>query len=251
MTDWLHTLQRVGERGLDAVLVTVTSGQGSTPRDAGAKMLVTVDGIHGTVGGGELEFQATEVARSLLRATGGKEGRRFPLGADLGQFCGGAANLIFERIPPGVEWVQLLAEWQQAGEACVLATSATGEGRMLVRANAAWGSLGSDAADAAVLETARRLLAQGEDAPRLVTLDDGAAVLLEPLRPSDFHVVLFGAGTSGARSCACWARCRAGWPGWTLARPSFRARCPTTSASRSPTRRSARSRPLAPGATFW
>ena len=197
MTDWLHTLQRVGERGLDAVLVTVTSGQGSTPRDAGAKMLVTVDGIHGTVGGGELEFQATEVARSLLRATGGKEGRRFPLGADLGQFCGGAANLIFERIPPGVEWVQLLAEWQQAGEACVLATSATGEGRMLVRANAAWGSLGSDAADAAVLETARRLLAQGEDAPRLVTLDDGAAVLLEPLRPSDFHVVLFGAGHVG------------------------------------------------------
>ncbi|MGH8683266.1 MAG: XdhC family protein, partial [Burkholderiales bacterium] len=59
MTDWLHTLQRVGERGLDCVLVTVTSGQGSIPREAGAKMLVTVDAIHGTIGGGELEFQAT------------------------------------------------------------------------------------------------------------------------------------------------------------------------------------------------
>jgi len=197
VTDWLHTLQRVGERGLDAVLVTVASGQGSTPRDAGAKMLVTVDAIHGTIGGGELEFQATGIARELLRATGGKEVKRFPLGADLGQYCGGAANLVFERVSPSAEWVGVLAAWQEAGEACVLATPATGDGRLLVRANDAWGSLGAGATDARAVEIARRLLVETDRAPRVVALDDGAAVLFEPLQPSDFHVVVFGAGHVG------------------------------------------------------
>jgi xanthine dehydrogenase accessory factor len=197
VTDWLHALQRVGERGLEAVLVTVTSGQGSTPRDAGAKMLVTVDAIHGTIGGGELEFRATEVARSLLRAGGAKEAKRFPLGADLGQYCGGAASLIFERVDPDAEWVRVLAEWQQAGDACVLATPATADGRLLVRASGTWGSLGTGAADAQATEIARRLLAETERAPRLVALEDGASVLFEPLQPCDFHVVLFGAGHVG------------------------------------------------------
>jgi xanthine dehydrogenase accessory factor len=197
VTDWLHTLQRVGERGLDCVLVTVTSGQGSIPREAGAKMLVTVDAIHGTIGGGELEFQATGVARDLLRASGGKETRRFPLGADLGQFCGGAASLVFERVSPGAEWVGVLAAWQEAGDAAVLATPATGDGRLLVRANDAWGSLGAGATDARAVEIARRLLGETERTPRLVVLEDGIPVLFEPLQPADFHVVVFGAGHVG------------------------------------------------------
>jgi xanthine dehydrogenase accessory factor len=197
VTDWLHTLQRVGERGLDCVLVTVTSGRGSTPRDAGAKMLVAVDAIHGTIGGGELEFQATGIARDLLRATGGKETRRFPLGADLGQYCGGAANLVFERVSPGAAWVEVLAAWQEAGDPCVLATPATGEGRLLVRANATWGSLGDGTADGQAAEIAHRLLVDPDRTPRLVTLEDGTAVLFEPLQPADFHVVVFGAGHVG------------------------------------------------------
>ena len=179
------------------MLVTVASGQGSTPRDAGAKMLVTVDAIHGTIGGGELEFQATSIARNLLRATGGKETKRFPLGADLGQYCGGAANLVFERVSSGAEWVGVLGAWQEAGEACVLATPATGDGRLLVGPNDTWGSLGAGATDARAAEIARRLLAEPDRAPRLVALDDGAAVLFELLQPSDFHVVVFGAGHVG------------------------------------------------------
>ncbi|MGH8696956.1 MAG: xanthine dehydrogenase accessory protein XdhC [Burkholderiales bacterium] len=209
MTDWLHTLQRVGERGLDCVLVTVTSGQGSIPREAGAKMLVTVDAIHGTIGGGELEFQATGLARDLLREEplvkgvgkrsepGDFQTRRFPLGADLGQYCGGAANLIFERVSPGAEWVGALAAWQEAGDPCVLATPAAGGGRLLVRANDAWGSLGTGATDAGAVAIARRLLAEADRTPRLVTLEDRTAVLLEPLQPSDFRVVVFGAGHVG------------------------------------------------------
>jgi xanthine dehydrogenase accessory factor len=197
LTDWLHTLQRVGERGLDCVLVTVTSGQGSIPREAGARMLVTVDAIHGTIGGGELEFQATGIARNLLRATGGKETRRFPLGTDLGQFCGGAANLVFERVAPGAEWLGVLAAWQEAGKPCVLATPASGDGRLLIGPNETWGSVGAGATHAEAVEIARRLLVEADRAPRLVTLEGGTAVLFEPLQPPDFHVVVFGAGHVG------------------------------------------------------
>jgi xanthine dehydrogenase accessory factor len=197
VTDWLHSLQRVGERGLDAVLVTVAAGQGSTPRDAGAKMLVTVDAIHGTIGGGELEFQATGIARDLLRAARGKEARRVPLGTDLGQYCGGAASLVFERVSPGAEWVRVLAQWQELGAPCVVATTMTGDGRLLVRASDTWGSLGTEAADARAAEIARSLLAENDGTPRIVALADGLTVLLESLQPSDFRILLFGAGHVG------------------------------------------------------
>jgi xanthine dehydrogenase accessory factor len=42
----------------DAVLVTVHDTQGSVPREAGAWMLVFADLVHGTIGGGHLEFDA-------------------------------------------------------------------------------------------------------------------------------------------------------------------------------------------------
>ena len=50
----------------DAVLVRVESTQGSAPREAGTWMAVWAEGLTGTIGGGQLEFQATQVARELL-----------------------------------------------------------------------------------------------------------------------------------------------------------------------------------------
>ena len=63
------------------MLVTVLAAKGSTPREAGAKMVVTADGLAGTIGGGNLEHQCEAAARALLAA--GAEGpstRDFPLG---------------------------------------------------------------------------------------------------------------------------------------------------------------------------
>ncbi len=215
MTDWLQALHRIGERGLDAVLVTVLSGSGSTPRDAGAKMVVAVDGIHGTIGGGELEFQAIDVARGMLRARGERQARRFPLGATLGQICGGAANLVFERVPADAEWVRVLAAWHEAGTPCVAVTPSgeREEGHLLVSAAATWGTLGDGARDAQALEAARRMLAGSDAAPRALPLGDGGTGVFEPLRPVDFNVVLFGAGHVGraiARVLGV-APCRVRW----------------------------------------
>ncbi|EEE36313.1 xanthine dehydrogenase accessory protein XdhC [Rhodobacteraceae bacterium KLH11] len=75
------------------VRVVIARIKGSSPREVGAAMLVWKDGQSGTIGGGTLEFQATEVARSQtepVRLT------RHALGPDLGQCCGGVVSLVSE-----------------------------------------------------------------------------------------------------------------------------------------------------------
>jgi xanthine dehydrogenase accessory factor len=82
----------------DAVLVTVSHIEGSTPREPGAWMLVFADGFEGTIGGGHLELDAIREARSLLAGQGAAFERRTTLGPSLGQCCGGAMTLRFERV---------------------------------------------------------------------------------------------------------------------------------------------------------
>ncbi len=85
----------------DAVLVQVAAVEGSVPREVGAWMLVWPDAFAGTVGGGQLEFQASAQARALLGqawAAGREMVRRYPLGPSLGQCCGGVVHLRFERV---------------------------------------------------------------------------------------------------------------------------------------------------------
>ncbi len=50
------------------VRVEVADAKGSTPREAGAWMLVSPSAIFGTIGGGQLEFMAIDRAREMLSA---------------------------------------------------------------------------------------------------------------------------------------------------------------------------------------
>ena len=72
-----------------ASLVTVAEALGSTPREAGARMLVTERDIAGTIGGGQLEWRAVEAARELLAEGGTTRRLNLPLGPALQQCCGG------------------------------------------------------------------------------------------------------------------------------------------------------------------
>ncbi len=84
-----------------AVLVRVEATEGSAPREAGAWMLVWPQALAGTIGGGQLEFQAIAQARTILAqpSPGGLAlVHRYPLGPSLGQCCGGVAHLRFERV---------------------------------------------------------------------------------------------------------------------------------------------------------
>lgn len=76
--------------------VVICAHQGSSPREAGAAMLVWPDGQAGTIGGGALEFEATEAARAMLAENAAPRIERIALGPALNQCCGGAVSLGFE-----------------------------------------------------------------------------------------------------------------------------------------------------------
>ncbi len=88
------------KRALEAALaehgqvtrVVVAEVRGSAPRDVGASMLVWPGGQSGSIGGGELELEAS---RAALGITEPRLLRR-ALGPDLGQCCGGHVTLVME-----------------------------------------------------------------------------------------------------------------------------------------------------------
>lgn len=82
------------------VLITVEETQGSAPREAGTAMWVDARGIQGTIGGGNLEFQATEQARKLLDDPDKDEvAQKYALGPLLEQCCGGSVVLKLTKKP--------------------------------------------------------------------------------------------------------------------------------------------------------
>ncbi len=90
---WVHMLREISET---AVLLFVTRAMGSTPREMGAWMIVTENNAHGTIGGGNLEYQATGKAREILLSGDSDQiVETFLLGPDLNQCCGGAVDILF------------------------------------------------------------------------------------------------------------------------------------------------------------
>lgn len=106
MTDWLNWLRDIAPQEPSA-LVTILATEGSAPRGAGTRMLVTASALHGTIGGGQLEYRAVEQARAILeRAVGTWRVQDYPLGPLLGQCCGGRVRLLVEHVDPnGLAWV--------------------------------------------------------------------------------------------------------------------------------------------------
>jgi xanthine dehydrogenase accessory factor len=101
MAAWLDALAAAERDNQPAVLVTVLAAKGSTPREAGAKMVVFAEGLAGTIGGGNLEYQCEAAARRLLESgADGPSSKDFPLGPALGQCCGGHVSVLFEVLRP-------------------------------------------------------------------------------------------------------------------------------------------------------
>lgn len=79
------------------IRVRVISARGSTPREAGAEMIVTPDAIQGTIGGGQLEYMAIDRARQMLARGEAEAQMDIPLGPEIGQCCGGRVVLSLDR----------------------------------------------------------------------------------------------------------------------------------------------------------
>jgi xanthine dehydrogenase accessory factor len=217
MNDWIRSLAAQGAAGTRAVLVTVVAAKGSVPRAPGTRMIVTAEAIHGTIGGGHLEYKAIDIARGLIAGCGARALHRFPLGASLGQCCGGVAQLLFEPVEGHAAWLEAIVRLQAEGAACVLVTPVRGdaaEERLVVTATTAFGTLGSVVQDGEATALARMALGESGD-PRLSTLGGaaGVEVFVDVLRPPDLCVVLFGAGHVGRAVVRALSgiRCRLTW----------------------------------------
>ena len=80
------------------IRIAITRAHGSTPREAGATMVVTPTGTQGTIGGGQLEYMAIDRARQMLARGETEAAMNVPLGPEIGQCCGGRVELALTRI---------------------------------------------------------------------------------------------------------------------------------------------------------
>ncbi len=161
------------------VRVTVTASRGSTPREAGASMLVDAAGTVGSIGGGQLERHALALARALLRDShaAAVQIADLILGLELGQCCGGRVELWLERLTrQDLPWLENAARRSRAERGLAIASEIT-RGVVTHR-------------------LLRRCFAPGEAvtierrSPERITLFEN----LEPCRPS---LWIFGAGHVG------------------------------------------------------
>ncbi|HXZ00130.1 MAG TPA: xanthine dehydrogenase accessory protein XdhC [Stellaceae bacterium] len=169
IAEWLESERKVA-------LVTVVEAQGSTPREAGARMIVLPSGaFSGTIGGGALEWQALGAAQATL-AGAGMVLRDMALGPELGQCCGGRVKLAIEVLASGdLDLARDLALREAAGP-FVTASTRTPQGAVERRL--------ADPAEIAAL---------GGDAVLLTR----SGVLLQRFAETSTPLHLFGAGHVG------------------------------------------------------
>lgn len=212
MSDWIPIARDWVGGGQPCALITVTRTQGSTPREAGARMLICGSDQHGTIGGGKLELDASERARALIaNGAPGELGvtHTYSLGATLGQCCGGKVELLIQRFGrEALPFLSRLAELSALDDRYVCALSLVpstradaGElHRMIVtRAGSAQARAG-DALDVRCVSEAQVILSGAERlrAPRWLELPDTSRrVLLDSEPDRGPGIVLFGAGHVG------------------------------------------------------
>ena len=191
MKKLFELLHETPNDGKDAVLVTVVASSGSTPRGAGARMLVTDEGrIYGTIGGGAVEYRAQQVAGEVLAAKSSRM-ESFILRKnevqDLGMVCGGDVTVYFHYLSP--QDSDLLAVVRAAGE-----LFAAGETRWLVTGLVPGGGLSVYGGKRGLVgpDVPAAVLEQAGPAPKQAEAN-GEAWYVEPLLRGGV-VYIFGGG---------------------------------------------------------
>ena len=118
MNDWPAMLRTLAAAA-PVAMVSVLATEGSAPRGAGTRMLVTAAAQRGTIGGGRLEYRAVEQARAILAHPAGTwRVQDYPLGPLLGQCCGGRVRLLIEHVDAAaLGWIENLADGRRLATA--------------------------------------------------------------------------------------------------------------------------------------
>ena len=193
------------EKGEDVVLATICESSGSTPRAAGATMVVGGDGLlAGTIGGGIVEGQAIEACQELLESSDTWTTASYDLtntqAAQAGMICGGKLTACLVR----------LAAFDQTVTMCDQAIEALKKGLPTVMVcqldERAWRFLLVDGKQAAETEPmpldmafAVTFLGSDSPSPQIVDAGAGDALILPMVAPSlaviagGGHVAMFTA----------------------------------------------------------
>jgi xanthine dehydrogenase accessory factor len=91
-----------------AIVAELASVRGSSPREAGAFMVIAPDALVGTIGGGALEYMVIARARKAMRGM-----MDVPLGPEIGQCCGGRA-VVMLRVVARADRERLIARLREA-----------------------------------------------------------------------------------------------------------------------------------------
>jgi len=208
MNEWIDELADLCAADETAVLVTVAGIRGSAPREVGAKMIVTATETIGTIGGGQLEYQCTRVAAGLLHDEQPSL-RSFPLGASMGQCCGGVVEILFEPLARGMPaWLRDLKALHGQREPAVVVTriSRSSPAKFVVTDGAVYGV---DEAGALLrLVSEARSILDGERKARRNVQE-----LFEPIVVPDLNIAVFGAGHVGSAvvETLCGLDCNIRW----------------------------------------
>lgn len=113
-------IKRLAARKEASVMAAIVAGHGSVPRGAGARMLIKKDGTTmGTIGGGMVEYKATQMALEVLRKKRSCL-KGFSLTRDevagIGMVCGGNVTVFFQYLDENQK--ELLALCDQILDAC-------------------------------------------------------------------------------------------------------------------------------------
>ncbi len=174
MLAFRRLLEAIEAEGAGA-LVTLARVQGSSPREAGARIVVRPSGgFHGTIGGGALEWVALEAALAALKAGRGPAARRsLALGPELAQCCGGR-----------VDWRIEVFDRRDGEDLAALAAAEAGGVKSLTA------RIGADG-------RVERRLDRDRPGGRLTESLPGGEEWTEPIGESARAVYLFGAGHVG------------------------------------------------------
>jgi len=94
----LNLMQEYVDRYGEIIRVLILKTSGSAPRNYGTWMIIWKNGQFGTIGGGQLEYQVTKNARDLLESSNYLKIRKYSLGPDIGQCCGGSVEVLIEKL---------------------------------------------------------------------------------------------------------------------------------------------------------
>ena len=214
MNSWLKPIKTALALNNGFVLITIIATKGSTPCSNGDKIVYTAnEAAFGSIGGGNLEFKALSFAKDMLNLKDNSNQLiKYPLGATLGQCCGGYVKVMFESFVrsnstlKGTDsWVEKVSKLYRDSEDFILATAINNDNnskldkQKFLYTNKNFYSYSDDKELSNFVKENASSLMQSSQSPTIVEFENQSGfkseVCLEKVLSSKLQpVVIFGAG---------------------------------------------------------